>query len=199
MFLLFLISALISLPCSLAQENSPAKPLVRSCPDSWKYSAPRGKKDGASSKKKQAAVESGVCIELAFSVLDIQEYLQSYARQQRWVITTDQLGEDSWTFSLAIDKDELLRDTTAELNPKGVEWTGGAVRVLINTVPLPDGFSRTTVRASFRGFGNSADQFASHKEYWELESSNVFENSVVSVLRDRFSKPPTEKTSSAQP
>lgn len=175
-----------------AQGNPPAKPLVRSCPDSWTDAALAGKKRAAG-KKKNVRKESGGCIELAFSPLYIQEYLQSYARKERWILSGDQLTEDSWTFSLEIDKEALLRDTAAESSPKGIEWTHGSIRVHINTLQLPDGYARTTVHCVIRGYGRSTDQFAVQKEYWELESSNAFESSVISALRDYFSEASPDK------
>jgi hypothetical protein len=199
MLSLFVLGALFWLPGAAPQENPPGKPVIRSCPDSWNDAVPHGKKGASSGKKKVAPIKSGACIELAFSSLEIQEYLQSYARQQAWIIATDQLNDDSWTFSLEIDKEELLRDTLAESNPKGVEWTGGSVRVHMNALQLPDGLTRATLRASFRGFGRNTDQFAIHKDYWELESSNAFENSVIAALRDHFSQLPAEKLHSTQP
>lgn len=166
------------------QDVPPAKPIVRSCPDSWN-DIPHGKK-ASPSKKKNAPRRSGACIEIAVSPLDVQEYLQSYSRRQNWGIIDDQLTQDSWMFSLELTKEELLRDTVEESNPKRVQWTSGSVRVHINTVQLPDGFARTTVRAMFRGYGRAADQFAPQKEFWDLESSNAFETGVVSELRSRF-------------
>ena len=198
LFLFSAVGSLLALHRPSLQENAPAKPVVRSCPDSWNE-APHGKKYRPSGKKKNPPKESGACVELASSPLEIQEYLQSFARQERWSITADQLSEDSWTFSLEIDKDELLRDTVDESSPKGIEWTGGTVRVHLSTLQLPDGFARTTVRASFRGFGRNTDQFAMQKEYWELESSNAFENSIASALRNHFSPLPAAKSSTAQP
>jgi hypothetical protein len=41
-------------------------------------------------------------------------------------ITGDQMNKDSWTFSIDLDKDELLRDTTEDSRSKRVEWAGGA-------------------------------------------------------------------------
>jgi hypothetical protein len=96
------------------------------------------------------------------------------------------VNEDSWTFSMELDNDQLLRGTTEDSRSRRVEWTGGGVRVHVNTTKLPDGYSRTIVRASFRGYGRSADQFATQKEYWQLESNDNFENSIVSALRSHF-------------
>jgi hypothetical protein len=143
MLALFLSVALPWFSPSFAQDKPSGKSSVRACPDSWNDGVRRGKKSPPARKKKIAPKQSGACIELAFSPLDIQEYLQSYARQKHWLISDDQLNEDSWTFSLDIDHDELLRDTLPDASQKGVEWKQGAVRVHINTLLLPDGFART--------------------------------------------------------
>jgi hypothetical protein len=183
-FLLFIALAWLSpIP---AKQSPVVKPVVRPCADSWSDSRLNAKKNRPKNSTKETHRETGACIELAFSTLDIQEYLQSYARTQPWKISDDRVNEDSWTFSMDLDKNELLRDTTEDSRNRRVEWTGGTVRVHLNTTRLPDGYSRTIVRASFRGQGRSADQFAMQKEYWQLDSNNNFENSIVSALRSHF-------------
>jgi len=185
MILLFL-SALSWLSATSAQQNSASKPVARPCAESWKDLRTDTKKNRPKSPNKDSRKEQGACIELAFSTLEIQEYLQSHARTQQWGISEDRMNEDTWTFSMELSKDELLRDTTEDSRNRRVEWTGGSVRVHVNTAPLPDGYSRTIVRANFRGYGRSADQFAMQKEYWQLDSNNSFENSIVSALRSHF-------------
>jgi hypothetical protein len=167
-------------------QGTAAKPAVRPCADSWNDSSSNAKKNRPKSATKKTHQETGACIELAFSTLEIQEYLQSYARTQQWKMSDDRVNEDSWTFSVELDKDALLRDTTEDSRNRRVEWTGGTVRVHVNTSQLPDGYSRTIVRASFRGRGRSADQFAIQKEYWQLDSNNNFETSIVAALRSHF-------------
>lgn len=196
MLVLLLFVALTPLPAFPAQENPSPKPPVRACSD-WDDAASGSKKKQASGKKKVLPKHEGVCIELAFSPLDIQEYLQSYGREAHWIISSDQLNEDSWTFSLELNREELLRDTLPESGPKGVDWKHGSVRVHIDSVLLPDGYARTLIHASFRGFGRNSDQFAVQKEYWDLESSKVFENSLAETLRNHFSRVATQTTPSA--
>jgi hypothetical protein len=181
-----LLSALGWLSTTTAQQSPASKPVVRPCPDSWNNSGWNTKKSRPKSPKKETHQESGACIELAFSTLDIQEYLQSYARAQQWKISVDQLTEDSWMFSLELDKEELLRDITEESKSKRVEWTGGTVRVHVNSTQLPEGYARTIIRANFRGYGRSMDQFAPQREYWELDSNSNLENSIVTILRNHF-------------
>lgn len=184
--ILFLISVLTWLSAGSAQQIPAPKPNVRACADSWNDSATHKKKSRQKGSKKGALQGSGACVELAFSTLQIQEYLQAYARAQQWKLGPDQISEDSWTFSLDLERDELLRETAEEARNKGVEWTGGTVRVHVNTAQLPDGYTRTTVRAIFRGYGRNLDQFAVQKEYWELQSNNNLENSIVSALQNHF-------------
>jgi len=169
-----------------APQNTAARPVVRPCADSWSDPSSNAKKNRPKGSTKRTHQETGACVELAFSALEIQEYLQSYARTQQWKMSDDQVNEDTWTFYMELNKDELLRATTEDSRNRRVEWTGGTIRVDVNTALLPDGYSRTIVRASFRGYGRSADQFATQKEYWQLESNNNFENSIVSALRSHF-------------
>jgi hypothetical protein len=186
--ILLLASALTWLLAGLPQQSPAPKPVVRPCADSWNDSGSNTKKNRAKSSKKETHPETGACVELAFSALEIQEFLQSHAREEQWKISGDQMTEDSWTFSLELDKDDLLRHISEDSKNNRVEWTAGTVRVHVNTARLPDGYTRTIVRASFRGYGRSLDQFAPQKEYWELESNNNFENAIISALRTHFAE-----------
>lgn len=181
-----LFTALAWLSGASARQSTAAKPVVRPCVDSWNNSGWNTKKSRPKSPKKETHREIGACIELAFSTLDIQEYLQSYVRAQQWKISVDQMTEDSWMFSLELDKEELLRDITEESKSKRVEWTGGTVRVHVNSTQLPEAYARTIIRANFRGYGRSMDQFAPQREYWELDSNSNLENSIVTILRNHF-------------
>lgn len=181
-----LASALTWLLAAPAQQNSAPKPIVRPCVDSWNDSVSNAKRNRSKSSKKKAPPEAGACIELAYSTLEIQEYLQSHAREEQWKISGDQITEDSCTFALELNKDELLRNISEDSKKNRVEWTSGTVRVYVNTAGLPDGYTRTIIRANIRGYGRSLDQFAPQKEYWELESNNNFENSIAADLRTHF-------------
>jgi hypothetical protein len=182
-----LLGALTWLSTVSARQSTAAKPVVKPCDDSWNEPGSSTKKSRPRRSTKETHQETGACIELAFSTLEIQEYLQSLARTQQWKISDDRVNEDSWTFSMELDKNELVRDTMDDSRNKRVEWTGGRVQVHVNTTQLPDGYTRTIIRANFRGYGRSADQFAVQKEYWQLDSSNNFESSIVSALRSHFS------------
>jgi hypothetical protein len=187
--MIFLLAGALTWLLAAPPRQSPApKPVVRPCGDSWNDSGSNTKKNRPKNSKKQAHPKTGACIELAFSALEIQEYLQSHAREEQWKISGDQMTEDSWTFSLELNKDELLRDISGDSKNNRVEWVAGTVRVHVNTARLPEGYTRTIIRASFRGYGRSLDQFAPQKEYWELESNNNFESAIVFALRAHFTE-----------
>jgi hypothetical protein len=197
--MIFLLAiALTWLLAAPAQQNPAPKPVFRPCANSWNDSGTNTKKNRPKSSKRETPPETGACIELAFSALEIQEYLQSHARNEQWKISGDQMTEDSWTFSLELSKEELLRDISDVAKNNRVEWTAGTVRVHVNTARLPDGYTRTIIRASFRGYGRSLDQFAPQKEYWELESNNNLENSVVSAIQAHFGAASPDGTPHAQ-
>jgi len=196
MSFLYASALLYLLVASPQQGPTPPKPSARACADSWNQST-AGRKNRTKSKKKEMP-PSGACTELNYTALEIQEYLQSHARDQQWIITGDQLTEDSWTFTLELSKEELVRDTTEDSRGSLVDWAAGTVRVHVNTSRLADGYTRTIVRASFRGYGRSKDQFAPHKEYWDLDSNNNFENAIVAAIKNHFAAIPAEGNSPSQ-
>lgn len=185
-----LASALTWLLAAPARQSPPPKPVIRPCTGSWNESD--AKKNRPKNSKKELHADGGACVELAFSALEIQEYLQSHARNEQWKIGGDQMMEDSWTFSLELGREDLLQDTTEESRKKRVDWEAGTVRVHVNSTRLPDGYTRTIIRASFRGYGRNEDQFAMKREYWELESNSNFENSLVSALQNHFGAAPPD-------
>jgi hypothetical protein len=56
-------------------------------------------------------------------------------------------------------------------------------------VKVAEGFARTVIRVSFRGYGQNADQFAQQREYWGLQSNNNLEASIRSALETHFKSP----------
>lgn len=175
-----IVGSLPALPTQTSQSTS----AVRPCAVSWNAPSEPGKKH--SKNPVEAQVQTGACIEMSFSVLEIQEYLQAYTRKQEWNISNEQLGEDSWTFARELTKDELLQCTKRTPETETIAWTRGTVSLRVSTVVLADGFTRTVIRTSYRGYGESTDKFAAQKKYWELESNGKLEESLVSALRSHF-------------
>lgn len=130
----------------------------------------------------KASETVGACIELMSSALDVQEYLQAYVRDQKWKLIDEHVTEDSWTFSRELSPDELNRNTKAYTGTHKMEWTKGTVLVNVDSAPMDDGWTRTTITATFRGYGEDQDQFATQREYWELKSNNALEQSLAAKV-----------------
>jgi hypothetical protein len=171
---------------ALPNQSTGAGAVTRACAEGWDSTGPKAKKKLPKHAKEDSQDKGAACIELAFSTLEIQEYLQSYVRSQQWKIGEEHLTEDSWSFSRELSKDELLGFTNKNANLARVNWSGGAALVHVSTVQVAEGFARTVIRATFRGYGQNADQFAQQREYWELGSSNSLETSIRSALEAHF-------------
>ena len=176
--------ALIALHSVPVWANGQASSPVRTCPANW--SVPAGKKMPGKKAKASAAKASAACIEVAAGMLEIQEYLQSLGRKEKWALSDEHLMEDSWVFSRELSKQELLDATKRNSNSARVEWAGGTATVNVSSIVLPDGITRTVIDASFRGYGTNADQFAPEKEYWDLESNGNLEQSLIAALKSHF-------------
>jgi hypothetical protein len=185
-FLFFLL-----MPESAAAPKQSAAPTVvaRPCTEGWDNTGADAKKKRPKNAKNVPQNKTAACVELAVPQLEIQEYLQSYFRSQEWKIGEEHLTEDSWTFSRELSRDELLGATSKNTSEARVKWTGGVALLHISTVQVADGFARTVIRASFRGYGQNADQFAQQREYWELESNGNLESSISSALKAHFKAP----------
>jgi len=126
------------------------------------------------------------CLEIHSTVLEIQEFLQAYGREEKWNLIEEQVGEDMWTFTRKLERDELLQFTKRDANSDGVNWTSGVVFVQLKTAELAAGFVRVQVSARFRGYGQNPDRFAPPKESWPLSSSGGLENHLITVLEAHF-------------
>src|SRR5437773_10732056 len=184
-----LLSMLMSSSAAVPHQNTGASVAARPCAEGWDSAGPGAKKKPRKHAKEEPQNKAGACIELAFPPLEIQEYLQAYTRRQKWKISQEHVTEDSWTISRALNKDELLGATKRDTNMARISWTGGVVLLRVVTVQAANGFARTMIRASFRGYGQNLDQFAQQREYWELESNNNFETSIASTLQAHFTPP----------
>jgi hypothetical protein len=186
MMLYLLFSLLLSGSAALAGQDAGTRALARPCATGWDTTGPEAKKKQPKNAKEDTQKKTAACIELAFSPLQIQEYLQSYVRSQQWQIGEEHLTEDSWSFTRELSKDELLRFTNKNEKLPRVNWSGGAALVQVSTVQVAEGFARTVIRASFRGYGLNADRFAQPREHWELESNSNLETSIRSALEAHF-------------
>ena len=181
-----LFSLLMSTSVAVPHQNTGASVVARPCAEGWDSAGPGIKKKPPKHARGEPQNKAGACIELSFPPLEIQEYLQSYARSQQWKISQEQVTEDSWTISRKLSKEELLGATKRNSGMARVTWTAGVVHLHISTAQIAEGYARTLIRASFRGYGQNADQFALPREYWDLESNSNLETSITSALEAHF-------------
>jgi len=181
-----LFSLLMSTSVAVPHQNTGASEVARPCAEGWDSTGPGTKKKPPKHGKGGPQNKAGACIELSFPPLEIQEYLQSYARSQQWKISQEQVTEDSWTITRELSKEELLGATKRNSGMTRVTWKAGVVHLHISTAQVAEGYARTLIRASFRGYGQNADQFALPREYWDLESNNNLETSITSALEAHF-------------
>jgi hypothetical protein len=170
---------------SSAQEPSNKAPSAdassRPCSaDSANLKAAREhKKKGKGNDANEAA--SG-CLEAKRSVLEIQEFLQSFIRLQGWRFGEEKIAEDSWIFSRYLDKDELLRFAKEGPYAGRVNWSAGKALIQVRTRELDGGFTRVEISARLQGYGQNVDRFAPPKESWDLNSSGALEEELSAAL-----------------
>lgn len=168
-------------PGERAGRNPSVDPAARPCKAAKETK--RSKGAGKNSRRKgEAGADVVSCIEVRSTALEVQEFLQAYGRDQKWSLLDEHVGEDGWTFTRRLEKDELLSLTKKDANAEGVNWTSGESFVQVETLELDGGYVRVRVTARYRGHGQSSDRFAPPKEYWELSSNFGFENQLISAL-----------------
>lgn len=169
-----------------ADQTAERAAIVRSCVAPSTNSKARRKEK---TKRKGAADSNEVppaCLEAKGSALDIQEFLQSFIREQKWSIGQEKVSEDSWTFFRSLDKDELVRFVDVGPFAGRVNWTEGKAFVKVNTSDAEGGFTRVLITAKFTGYGQNADRFAPPQELWKPASNGTLEKSLVSALETHF-------------
>jgi hypothetical protein len=173
---------------STAPQGLSVDGAVRPCKNiaSGSKSSKARKKNGKKNMHDEGADSAGACLEVRSTALEIQEYLQTYAREERWNLSGEHVTEDAWTFSRKLEKEELLRYTKNDASTDRVNWTSGIAFIQVNTIELNDGFVRVQVSVRFQGYGQSSDRFAPPKEFWPLKSNATFENQLISIVEKHF-------------
>lgn len=125
------------------------------------------------------------CVEASGTALHIQEQLQSFVRQQRWLVSNEDINETAWTFDVGFNKEELLHYANPDSSSSRVDWQDGKAAIVIRSWDLGDGYARTIVSAKFQGFGESNDSFATQRSPWTLISNGTLEAKIIEGLRTR--------------
>jgi len=155
----FLFSLLMSASVAVPHQNTGGERRRQGrVAEGWD-SLDRGPRKAAQAwKGRTAKINRGLASNCHFPPLEIQEYLQSYARSQQWKISQEQVTEDSWTITRALSKEELLGATKRNSGMTRVTLDSWSSHLHISTAQVAEGFARTLIRANFRGYGQNADQ-----------------------------------------
>jgi hypothetical protein len=132
---------------------------------------------------------ANACVEAPGSAIHIQEQLQSLVRQERWAVSNEDISENTWTFDVGFNKEQLLLYAKPDSSSDRVDWQDGKAQVVVRSWDLGDGFARTIVSAKFQGYGESSDSFATQRSPWTLISKGLLEAKIVEGLRTPLSAP----------
>ena len=158
---------------------------VRPCPADSMNSKP-----ARETKKKGKGAGSNeiphACLEVQTPAMDVQDFFQSFVREQTWRIGEENVAEEAWSFYRYMDKGELLRFSKEGPFAGRVNWTQGKALIQVRTRELEKGFTRVEVTARFRGYGQNVDRFAPPKDSWLLESNGTLEKTLISALESHL-------------
>jgi hypothetical protein len=188
-FTLTLLSFSPLTECSRAAQS--AAPSVASRPCS---ATPAPKKRP---KPRKHALEDDVppagtaCLEIQGDGLQLQEYLQSRIREEKWNIGEESVSEDSWSFARYLDGEQLAKFAKTDLPNQHITWTAGRAIVEIFTTPLAEGFARLQIAVRFEGYGKNADTFAPPRTSWPLASKGVLESVLMDFAKTGFRPMPS--------
>ena len=158
---------------------------VRPCPADSMNSKP-----ARETKKKGKGAGSNeippTCLEVQTPAMDVQDFFQSFVREQTWRIGEENVAEEAWSFYRYMDKGELLRFSKEGPFAGRVNWTQGKALIQVRTRELEKGFTRVEVTARFRGYGQNVDRFAPPKDSWLLESNGTLEKTLISALESHL-------------
>jgi hypothetical protein len=190
--LVIVVSGLLSAGAITAQQ--PAAPTTQGTTE---FTRPCGAnpvltpsaKNKAASKRKQALPPepAPACLEVKGEPIEVQEFLQTTAREQAWRIGENRASEDTWAYVRYFGPDELEKyaDTRVLLEP--LKFTSGKAAVTVRTVDIGEGYVRVQISARFQGEGQSTDKVSGQpRSEWTLNSRGVLEQEMATVLRTRY-------------
>jgi hypothetical protein len=129
------------------------------------------------------------CIEIKGQSIEIQEFLQSVARDLQWRIGDNHASEDSWTFVRYLSDDELAKYSDTKVLVEPVVFSGGKAAITVRTTELSEGFARVQIATHIQGEGKSTDQISAQPgTSWPLGSKGVLEEELISALQSRYKR-----------
>jgi hypothetical protein len=148
---------------------------------------PTGKKKAAHKPKHPLPPEvAPVCIEVKGEPIEVQEFLQAFARDQEWRSGEHHASEDTWSFVRYLNFEELEKYADTKVLIESVKFSSGKAAVVVRTSDAGGGYVRVQITARFQGEGQSEDKvMAQPGSIWTLMSRGVFEQELVGALKAR--------------
>ncbi len=187
---LTLLGLALALGAGAAQQAAPASGTTansRPC-SANPVLAPSGK-DKHSQKTKYPVTQepAPVCMEIKGEPIEVQEFLQTMAREQAWRIGENLASEDTWTFVRYFSADELENYADTKVLIETVKFTSGKAAVAVRTTDVGQGYVRVQITARFQGEGKSADRFSGQPAtVWPLNSRGKMEKEMTAALQERY-------------
>jgi len=150
--------------------------------------APSNKgKHAQKSKHPLPSEPAPACLEVKGEGIEVQEFLQSAAREQQWRVAENHASEDTWAFVRYFNPDELSKYADTNVLNEAVKFTSGKAAVLVRTSDLENGFVRVQVTAHFQGNGKSTDKvWAQPGNVWPLNSKGALEQEILKPLQSEY-------------
>lgn len=172
-----------------AQPSPPAAPAqtpTRSCAAN-PVLVPGAKQKTRKSKHPLPPEPVPACLEIKGQAIEVQEFLQSYAREQQWRTGENHASEDTWSFVRYLNSEELEKFADTNVLIESVKFSSGKAAVVVRTSDAGEGYVRVQVSARFQGEGKSQDQvMAQPVNSWPLASRGAFEQELLTALQSRY-------------
>lgn len=173
-------------PALQSQSTGTVTVAIRTCGPGWDKGFDRKRTSPSQNKKRsELPATKPACVEVHQSALFVQEFSQKFVRDLQWKVVDEQATEDFWNFSLATSAEDLVTYTKPSKELR-VSWTAGKASVNVQTVELPDGYTRVLISAKFEGYGEQEDSFALKRESWPLPSNGALEAKMADAVREHF-------------
>ena len=128
-----------------------------------------------------------VCIEVRGEAIEVQEFLQSTAREQAWRIGENRASDDTWSFVRYFSVDELETYADTKVLLETVQFTSGKAAVTVRTTDIGEGYVRVQISTHFQGDGKSADKFSGQPAtVWPLNSKGTLEHEMTAALQASY-------------
>jgi hypothetical protein len=161
--------------------------ITRACTANPVLTPTASKKNAHKSKHPLVPEALPTCLEVRGEGIEIQEFLQTTAREQAWRIGENHSSEDTWSFVRYFGSDELEKYADTKVLIEPVNFTGGKAAVTIRTTDLNDGYSRVQISVHFLGEGKSTDKtWGQPTSQWVLSSKGVQEQELVTALQTHY-------------